>query len=294
MSKSILCASIVVLLGIVGAGNAQSIGFAQHQHPAIQQSYYVALHQHHQGHGPAHVQPCPPEKVLQIRCCSAAGKCQPGPRPCCAVQPCPKQVKSCAKQKEPCAQQVRQCQQKCSEAPQQCPESDVLCQTKVEQCSEARVEPLDCEFAAGMKRVEAIHELAREADKRGLGDVAHHLRVQAEEMEIAIHRQREQREQQEHLQRMHQEHAELGRAAQRQMQAAQELLRKSRHLAEQIKLIERQMHQSASRAKPKTHRPAAHHGSDKKRRSPQDLKTKLKRLHQEAGRVERQRQGHRR
>jgi len=224
MSKSSLCASIVVLLGMVGVANAQNVGSAQHHHPAVQQSYYGMLYPHYQASGYAHIKPCPTEKWMQ-NCCCPAGKCQPGIQACCAVKPCP---------------------QECPEAMKPCAEPVAPCKAKVEPCSKPRVEPPDCEFTQAMKQVEAMHELAREAEKRGFGDVAHHLRVKAEEMERSIHRQRDQRERQEHLQRMHQEHAELGQAAKCQMQAAQELQREARHLAEQIKLTEQQMRKPRS------------------------------------------------
>jgi len=113
------------------------------------------------------------------------------------------------------------------------------CQNKVEQCARACVAPLEYESTKAMKRAEAMRGLACEAGKRGLGDVAHHLRVKAEEMDRTVHRQREQ---QVRLQRLHQEHAELCRVAKRQMQEAQKLQRKTRHLAEQIKLADQQMH----------------------------------------------------
>ena len=108
-----------------------------------------------------------------------------------------------------------------------------------------------------MKKVEAMHELARAAERRGLGDVAHHLRVKAVEMERSIHRQREQRERQEHLQRMHQEHLGLAQAAKRQMQEAQEMQQEARHLAEHIKLTEQQMRKPRSQDKRRTRRPSS-------------------------------------
>jgi hypothetical protein len=256
MSKSSLCVSILVLVAVMGVVNAQTVGSAQHYQPAVQQYYYGVLYPHYQTPGHVHIMPYSSENVKQ-NCCCPAGKCQAGPQACCAVKPCPRQAQSCPKQDQPCPKQLTQCPQECPPQKAPCPEPVAPCQAKLEPCAEACVEPFDCEFAQAMKQVKAMHELAGEAEKRGLGDVAHHLHARADEMERAAHRHRAQRERHEHLQRMHQEHAELAQAAKRQMQDAQQTQREARYLAEHIKLTEQQMRKTRSKAKPRTRRPSS-------------------------------------
>ncbi len=265
MSKSTFCVAIVILLGIFGVVSAQNVGSAQHYPPAIGQSY-VALHQHYPAPGQMGVKPCLPKTR-----CNSTKKCQPGPQACCADKPCSKKPQACCADK-PCSKKAQPCcsdkpcpkkpqafcaDKPCSKKPQACcadkpyPKKPQACcpkcAEKMAQCSksgsacQSKVEPFECRFPQALKRVEAMHGLAHEAEKKGLGDVAHHLHVRAETMERNSHQQRE------HLQGMHQAHAELNQAAKCRMQEAQDLQRRARHLAEQIELAEQQMHKPRDR-----------------------------------------------
>lgn len=235
MSKSILfCVSVVAVLASFGIANAQNVGSAQHYQPAVAQSYCVVYSGQQYDPGPVRTKPCSAGTVLQ-KCCCSAGKCQGCPQSCRAAKPCPKQA--------------QQCPTKCSETMAQRPKTAAPCQNKVEQSAKVCVAQLECDSGNAVKRGEAMRALACEAGKRGSRDVAHHLRVKAEETVRALDRPREQ---QARLQHLHQEHAELCRAVKRQMQEAQELQQKVRHLAEQFRLAEQQMRKPKCQSNPST------------------------------------------